>query len=60
MRDTNNRGVDAVLNSLAGKHQQLGVQALAPGGRFLEIGKLVRSPTQSCLWCIDSLAAHNP
>lgn len=40
MRDTGNRGVDAVLNSLAGKHQQLGVQALAPGGRFLEIGKL--------------------
>ena len=43
MRDTDNRGVDAVLNSLAGKHQQLGVQALAPGGRFLEIGKLVRA-----------------
>ena len=40
MRDTDNRGVDVVLNSLAGKHQQLGVQALAPGGRFLEIGKL--------------------
>jgi len=40
MRDTNYRGVDAVLNSLAGKHQQLGIQALAPGGRFLEIGKL--------------------
>jgi len=40
MRDTGNRGVHAVLNSLAGKHQQLGVQALASGGSFLEIGKL--------------------
>ena len=40
MRDTENRGVDVVLNSLAGKHQQLGVQVLAPGGRFCEIGKL--------------------
>lgn len=28
-----------VLNSLAGKHQELGVQILRPGGRFLEIGK---------------------
>jgi threonine dehydrogenase-like Zn-dependent dehydrogenase len=26
--------------SLAGEHQWLGVQALAPGGRFLEIGKM--------------------
>jgi hypothetical protein len=25
---------------LAGEHQWLGVQALAPGGRFLEIGKM--------------------
>lgn len=40
MRDTNNRGMDAVLNSLAGKHQRLGIQVLAVGGRFLEIGKL--------------------
>jgi phthiocerol/phenolphthiocerol synthesis type-I polyketide synthase C len=40
MRDTDSRGVDVVLNSLAGKHQRLGVEALAPGGRFLEIGKL--------------------
>jgi len=38
-RDTNQEGVDVVLNSLAGKHQQLGVQILRPGGRFLEIGK---------------------
>jgi len=38
-RDTNDEGVDVVLNSLAGKHQQLGVQILRPGGRFVEIGK---------------------
>jgi hypothetical protein len=42
MRDTNGQGVDVVLNSLAGKHQRLGVQALRSSGRFLEIGKMVR------------------
>jgi phthiocerol/phenolphthiocerol synthesis type-I polyketide synthase C len=40
MRDTNGQGVDAVLNSLAGKHQRLGIQALRSSGRFLEIGKM--------------------
>jgi acyl transferase domain-containing protein/NADPH:quinone reductase-like Zn-dependent oxidoreductase/thioester reductase-like protein/acyl carrier protein len=40
MRDTNGQGVDVVLNSLAGKHQRLGVQALRSSGRFLEIGKM--------------------
>jgi phthiocerol/phenolphthiocerol synthesis type-I polyketide synthase C len=40
MRDTDGQGVDAVLNSLAGKHQRLGVQALRSSGRFLEIGKM--------------------
>ena len=42
MRDTNGQGVDVVLNSLAGKHQRLGIQALRSSGRFLEIGKMVR------------------
>ena len=40
MKDTNGLGVDVVLNSLAGKHQRLGVQALRSSGRFLEIGKM--------------------
>ena len=40
MRDTKGQGVDVVLNSLAGKHQRLGVQALRSSGRFLEIGKM--------------------
>ena len=40
MQATDGEGVHAVLNSLAGKHQQLGLEALAPYGRFLEIGKM--------------------
>ena len=40
MKDTDGQGVDVVLNSLAGKHQRLGVQALRSSGRFLEIGKM--------------------
>jgi len=40
MRDTDGKGVDVILNSLAGKHQRLGIQALRSSGRFLEIGKM--------------------
>ena len=40
MKATNGVGVKLLLNSLAGKHQWLGVQALAPCGHFLEIGKM--------------------
>ncbi|KJX74689.1 type I polyketide synthase [Mycobacterium lepromatosis] len=36
---TDGYGVDVILNSLAGKAIQRGVQILAPGGRFIEIGK---------------------
>ncbi|MXO39521.1 SDR family oxidoreductase, partial [Mycobacterium kansasii] len=36
---TNGYGVDVVLNSLAGEAIQRGVQILAPGGRFIELGK---------------------
>ena len=36
---TDGRGVDLVLNSLAGEAINTGLSALAPGGRFLEIGK---------------------
>ncbi|MBO1361880.1 SDR family NAD(P)-dependent oxidoreductase [Acetobacter sacchari] len=36
---TNGRGVDVVLNSLAGEAQIESLNALAPYGRFVEIGK---------------------
>lgn len=40
MKETNGRGVDLVLNSLAEDKLQASVRCLAEGGRFLEIGKL--------------------
>jgi len=36
---TGGRGVDVVLNSLAGEALELGIAALAPYGRFVELGK---------------------
>jgi acyl transferase domain-containing protein len=39
MEQTQGRGVDLVLNSLAGDHIQESLEALAPGGVFLELGK---------------------
>ena len=39
MSETNGRGVDLVLNSLTERKLQASVRCLAPGGRFLEIGK---------------------
>ncbi|MBV9639902.1 MAG: SDR family oxidoreductase, partial [Mycobacteriaceae bacterium] len=36
---TDGAGVDVVLNSLAGEAITRGVQILAPGGRFIELGK---------------------
>jgi phthiocerol/phenolphthiocerol synthesis type-I polyketide synthase C len=36
---TDGEGVDVVLNSLAGEAINRGVQVLAPGGRFVELGK---------------------
>jgi polyketide synthase 5 len=38
-RDTNGYGVDIVLNSVIGAAQRAGVELLAFGGRFVEIGK---------------------
>ncbi|MFF8880696.1 SDR family NAD(P)-dependent oxidoreductase [Streptomyces flaveolus] len=38
-RLTDGRGVDVILNSLAGEAIPLGLDLLAPGGRFIEIGK---------------------
>jgi mycolipanoate synthase len=39
-RDTDGYGVDVVLNSLSGAAQRAGIELLAFGGRFVEIGKL--------------------
>ena len=39
MAATGGRGVDVVLNSLAGDFIPAGMRSLAPGGRFLELGK---------------------
>lgn len=36
---TGGRGVDIILNALAGRAIEQGLASLAPGGRFLEIGK---------------------
>ena len=38
-RDTDGYGVDIVLNSLTGAAQRAGMELLATGGRFVEIGK---------------------
>ena len=38
-RDTGGYGVDIVLNSLTGAAQRAGLELLATGGRFVEIGK---------------------
>lgn len=38
-RVTKGRGVDVVINALAGEAIALGVSVLAPNGRFIEIGK---------------------
>ncbi|KZC13477.1 PREDICTED: fatty acid synthase [Dufourea novaeangliae] len=39
LNETNGRGVDVVLNSLAEEKLQASIRCLAIGGRFLEIGK---------------------
>ncbi|MEQ1861800.1 MAG: SDR family NAD(P)-dependent oxidoreductase [Chthoniobacteraceae bacterium] len=39
LRQTGGRGVDVVLNSLAGAFQQKSLEVCAPCGRFVEIGK---------------------
>ncbi|MBE7171675.1 MAG: SDR family NAD(P)-dependent oxidoreductase [Williamsia sp.] len=40
MQETNGEGVDVVLNSLAGHHIRLCLEALKPGGWHCEIGKV--------------------
>ncbi|WP_369173421.1 beta-ketoacyl synthase N-terminal-like domain-containing protein [Streptomyces sp. R28] len=39
LRITGGRGVDVVLNSLAGQAIDRGLETLRPGGRFVELGK---------------------
>ena len=39
LRATDGDGVDIVLNSLPGEAMRRGVKLLAPGGRFIELGK---------------------
>src|SRR4029453_865240 len=39
MAATGGAGVDIVVNSLAGEALARGLESLAPGGRFLELGK---------------------
>jgi acyl transferase domain-containing protein/NADPH:quinone reductase-like Zn-dependent oxidoreductase/thioesterase domain-containing protein len=47
MQRTGGRGVDMVLNSLTGEFIPRGLSVLAPGGRFLELGKReLYSPAQ--------------
>ncbi|KAF2898262.1 hypothetical protein ILUMI_07913 [Ignelater luminosus] len=40
MTQTEGRGVDVILNSLAGEQLQASIRCLAMGGRFMEIGKV--------------------
>jgi acyl transferase domain-containing protein/NADPH:quinone reductase-like Zn-dependent oxidoreductase/acyl carrier protein len=50
---TGGRGVDIALNSLAGEFIGRTVAALAPGGRFVEIGK-------TDIWTAERMAAERP
>jgi polyketide synthase 12 len=50
---TEGRGVDVVLNSLAGEFVDASLRVLAPGGRFIEMGKTdIRDP--------DTIARDHP
>ncbi|NGO74072.1 zinc-binding dehydrogenase, partial [Streptomyces boncukensis] len=47
---TGGRGVDVVLNSLAGEFTDASLRLLAEGGRFIEMGKTdIRDPEQVAL-----------
>ena len=50
---TGGRGVDAVLNSLSGDLIAEGLAALAPGGHFLEVGKIG-------IWDSEQVAQSRP
>ena len=53
MDQTGGKGVDIVLNSLAGEFIPRSMDVLAPGGRFLEIGK-------RDIWSLDQVRAARP
>ncbi len=53
LADTQGRGVDVVLNSFNQEFIPKSVEALAPGGRFVEIGKLG-------IWTPEEFAAARP
>jgi acyl transferase domain-containing protein len=53
MAVTEGRGVDVVLNSLAGDFIPAGLSALAPEGRFVEIGR-------TGVWTTDQVKASRP
>jgi acyl transferase domain-containing protein/aryl carrier-like protein len=53
MAATGGRGVDVVLNSLAGGFIPAGIRSLASGGRFLELGK-------RGVWTAGQVAALRP
>jgi NADPH:quinone reductase-like Zn-dependent oxidoreductase len=52
---TGGRGCDVVLNSIAGRAQRLGIDALAVGGHFVEVRRSrclsPRQPRRDCLCC---------
>jgi NADPH:quinone reductase-like Zn-dependent oxidoreductase/SAM-dependent methyltransferase/NADP-dependent 3-hydroxy acid dehydrogenase YdfG len=50
---TGGRGVDLVLNSLAGEFIQASFATLAPNGRFLEIGR-------TGIWSVEQVRARYP
>lgn len=50
---TGGKGVDVVLNSLKGDWVEASFQALAPGGRFIELGKIE-------IWSRDKAKARRP
>ncbi|MFF7190250.1 SDR family NAD(P)-dependent oxidoreductase, partial [Streptomyces sp. NPDC008222] len=50
---TGGKGVDVILNSLSGDFIPAGLSALAPGGRFVEMGKLG-------IWSPDRMRSARP
>ena len=53
MRATNGEGVDLVLNSLNGEFIRKGLEVVASGGRFVEIGR-------NAVWSKEQVAALRP
>ncbi|GGB53277.1 polyketide synthase [Tistrella bauzanensis] len=53
MAVTEGRGVDIVINSLTGAVIEKSADVLAPGGRFIEIGKIG-------IWSAERMAAYRP